>query len=117
VSRSKSTESRKGAEKPRSITERELRLTAALYASRRGVVDHVRATGSLPEGFSLDGGAIGARLIVEARGTDITLTPDEQLVYEAIVRNGRPPKGSAFLMADSPWAGFALGAPRESSDE
>lgn len=83
-------------------SERELKLTAALYASRPRILEHVRATGSLPREFTLGGGHIGARLLIEARGTDITLTPDEQLVYEAIVRDGRLPGGSVRLVRPEP---------------
>jgi hypothetical protein len=78
----------------RSCSERELKLTAALYASRPWILEHVRATGSLPEEFTLPGAQIGLRLLIEARGRDITLTPDEELMYQAIVREGRLPGGS-----------------------
>lgn len=84
-------------EKRRVYSKRELKLTAALYASRARIVEHVRATGQLPSELNLGGAHIGARLLVEARGTDITLTPDEQLVYEAILRDGRLPGGAVCL--------------------
>ena len=83
-------------ERPHS--QRELRLTAALYASRPWILEHVRSSGRLPEEFTLGGAHIGARLLVEARGADITLTPDEQLVYEAILRDGRLPGGGVCLV-------------------
>jgi hypothetical protein len=38
------------------------------------------------------------RLLIEARGTDVTLTPDEQLVYDAILREGRLPGGGIRLV-------------------
>lgn len=85
-------------EKPRGCSTRELKLTAAVYAGRRGVVDHVRATGRLPPEIHQGGAHIAARVLVEARGTDITLTPDEQLVYEAILREGRLPGGAVRLV-------------------
>lgn len=80
----------------------ELKLTAALYASRRWIVEHVRATGRLPSELNLGGAHIGARLLVEVRGTDISLTPDEELVYEAIVRDGRLPGGAVCLVEPEP---------------
>jgi hypothetical protein len=59
-------------------TVRGLKITAALYASRPGVREHVRAIGRLPD-------EIGMRLLIEKRGTDITLTPNEQLGYDALI--------------------------------
>ena len=85
----------------RPIGDRELRLTAALYAQIRRIMEHVRATGELPPGNRpIGGGHIGLRLIIERRGTDITLTPDEQLVYDAIRRARRLPFGSAALVEE-----------------
>jgi len=83
-----------------SCSDRELKLTAALYASRRWVVEHVRATGALPEQIHRGGAHIGARLLVDRRGTDIVLTDDERLVHEAIVREGRLPGGAVRLALD-----------------
>jgi hypothetical protein len=74
------------------LTERELRLTAALYA-RHGAAAHLRETGRLPEQIGGLWSVIPMRLIIEERGPDLTLTPDEQLVYEAILREGRLPGG------------------------
>jgi hypothetical protein len=89
-------------QKRQPCSNRELKLTAALYASRQRIVDHVRATGRLPEELNLGGAHIGARLLVEARGTDITLTPDERLVYDAILRDGRLPGGAVRLVEPPP---------------
>ena len=77
--------------------ERELKLTAALYAQIRGVLEHIRATGRLPKKINAGGAHIGMRLLIERRSTDITLTPDEQLVYDAIIRGKRLPGGSVIL--------------------
>jgi hypothetical protein len=77
---------------------KEIKLTAALYASRVGVVANVRSTGSLPANIPMGGGHIGLRLLIERRGTDIDLTPDEELVYDAIIRERRMPGGSARLV-------------------
>jgi hypothetical protein len=77
---------------------KELKLTAALYASRPGVIDHVRAVGTLPPAIPMGGGDIGLRLLIKYRGADIDLTPDEELVYDAIVREERWPGGRAILV-------------------
>lgn len=82
------------------LSDRELRLTAALYASYGPTLEHVRATGHLPEEIPTGGRDIGMRLLIERRGTDITLTPDEQLVYDAIVRSGRLSGGSVVLLEE-----------------
>lgn len=49
--------------------ERELKLTAALYA-QMGVLQHVRATGKLPKKIHHGGAHIGMRLLIERRGKD-----------------------------------------------
>jgi hypothetical protein len=82
------------------LNERELKITAALYASRDGVVEHVLATGELPQSIPTGGAHIGMRLLIERRGVDITLTPDEQLVFDAIMREGRLPGGSVRLVSE-----------------
>lgn len=65
--------------------DQQLKRTAALIASRPGVVDHVRRTGRLPADIPTGGAHIGIRLLIESRGWDIELRPDEQLVYDALV--------------------------------
>jgi hypothetical protein len=77
---------------------RELKLTAALYTQIGNVLDHVRTTGRLPDKINNGGAHIGMRLLIERRGTDITLTPDEQLVFDAIVRERRLPGGKVVLL-------------------
>jgi hypothetical protein len=77
---------------------KELKLTAALYATQSNVLAHVRYTGILPRRFHMGGGDIGLRLLIETRGIDIDLTPDEELVYEAISRERWCPGGSAVLL-------------------
>ena len=56
-------------------TVKELKITAALYASRPGVLDHVRATGRLPRTIDMGGAEIGLRLLIERRGTEIAQLP------------------------------------------
>ncbi len=84
----------------RTKSDREIKLTAALYV-KLGVLRHVRATGHLPEKVGNPGASIAVRLLLEERGTDITLTPDEQLVYDAIARDGRLPGGSVCLVDET----------------
>lgn len=80
------------------LSKEELKLTAALYAKRPGVVDYIRETGKLPESIPTGGANIGANLLIRSRGTDITLTEDEQLVYDAILREKRLPGGCVRLV-------------------
>jgi len=77
---------------------RELKLTAALYAKRKGVLEHVRNTGKLPEQINTGGFNIGMNILIRKRGTDITLTDDEQLVLDAILREKRLPGGRVVLI-------------------
>ena len=42
------------------------------------------------------------RLVIEERGTDLELTEDERLVYEAIIREGRLPGGAVRLLDPEP---------------
>jgi hypothetical protein len=82
------------------LRERELKLTAAVYAAH-GAAEHVRKTGRLPDRIGGPWSVIPMRLIIEERGVDLTLTPDEQLVYDAIVREGRLPGGAVRLVDDA----------------
>jgi hypothetical protein len=79
------------------LSERELKLTAALYA-RLGAHRHVRRRGRLPK--LTDDGChwVPVQEIVRARGVDLSLTPDEQLVYDAFCRAGRVPGGAVRVM-------------------
>ena len=85
-------------EKPYDHNFQELKLTAALYASRKVVLEHVRATGRLPDEIHSGGMDIGMRLLIKQRGTDITLSEDEQLVFDAILKERRLPGGSVILV-------------------
>lgn len=78
-----------------------LKLTAALYASRPGVVDYVRRNDRLPDDIPMGGAHIGVRLLVERRGWAIELTADEQLVFEAMVREGRLPRERVVLVPET----------------
>jgi hypothetical protein len=79
-------------------SNKEIKLTAAVYAHRPWVVKYVKKTGKLPKNIPFAGDNIGVRVIIETRGTDITLTADEQLVYDAIVKEKRLPGGSVILI-------------------
>lgn len=61
-------------------SKQELKLTAILYAKKPGVVEHIRATGKLPEEIDTGGFATGLRVTIQRRGTDPVLTEDEELV-------------------------------------
>jgi hypothetical protein len=78
-------------------SDRDLKLTAAVYAMH-GAADHLRKTGRLPDKIGGPWSVIPMRLVIERRGTDLTLTPDEQLIYEAIIREGRLPGGVVRLV-------------------
>lgn len=80
------------------ITRKELKLTAAVYAKIPGVVAHIRSTGRLPDTIPTGGLHIGANLLIEERGTDITLSAKERLVYDAILRERRLPGGNVILV-------------------
>ena len=83
------------------LTERELRLTAAVYA-RMGAARHLRQTGRLPDQIGGAWNIIAMRVVLRERGTDPTLTPDEQLVFDAILREGRLPGGAVRLVEKAP---------------
>ena len=80
------------------LSIRELKLTAAIYAQIKGVLNHIKKTGKLPKVIDNGGAHIGMRLLIERRGTDITLDANEQLVYDAILKEGRLPGGSVRLV-------------------
>ena len=83
------------------LSEKELKLTAALYTKLHGVLEYVRATGQLPQDMKPKAYyCIPMRLLIEERGTDIALSSDEALVYDAIVRAGRTPGGAVNLVEE-----------------
>lgn len=81
-------------------THPELKITAILYSGRPGVVDQVKRTGKLPKTIPNGGMEIALRKTIERRGLDPDLSMDEQLVYEAILRENRLPGGGARLVND-----------------
>ena len=83
---------------PEPYTLKELKLTATVYATCRGVVEHVRATGHLPDEFPSGGLSIASRLIIQQRGVDNVLTPNEELVLRAILVDKKLPAGGVRLL-------------------
>jgi hypothetical protein len=81
-------------------SERELKVTAVLYA-RLGAVAHLRETGRLADKIGGMQNSIPMNLVLQERGTDPTLTEEEQLVYDAIVREHRLPGGAVRLISES----------------
>ena len=79
------------------LSERELKVTAVVYTMQLAA-KHLRATGKLPEKIGGPWSVIPMRLAIERRGTNPTLTEDEQLVYDAILREGRLPGGAVRLV-------------------
>jgi len=78
------------------LSERDLRLTAALYA-HFGAAQQVRR-GKMPR-IDDDGCHwVPVQEIVRTRGVDLQLTADEQLIYDAFCRSGRVPGGSVRVM-------------------
>jgi hypothetical protein len=81
------------------MSDRERKLTAAIYAQLSGVVDHVRRNGKLPPRMSTARGAeIGLRVLIQDRGIDIELSENERLVFDAIAALGDAPAGCAVLL-------------------
>src|SRR5262249_15659945 len=68
-----------------------------------GPVDHVRRTGQLPDEIPSGGMHIGARLLIERRGWDIELREDEQLVYNALVRDQKQRRQTRTLKDREPF--------------
>ena len=81
-------------------SNKELKLTAALYASIPWVMEHVREHGTLPEYIGAGGMHIGMRLLIEKRGTDLTLSGREQMMYDAILKCRRLPGGKVLLIEE-----------------
>ena len=81
-------------------SERELKVTAVFYV-RLGAVAHLREAGRLADRIGGMQNSIPMNLVLRERGTDPTLTEDEQLVYDAIVREHRLPGGAVRLISES----------------
>jgi len=77
---------------------KEIKVTAMVYASRQTLVDHIRATGKLPDVIPMGGFHIAMKVLIRERGTDPDLTEDEKMVYDAILRERRLPGGGVILL-------------------
>jgi hypothetical protein len=78
-------------------TLRELKLTACVYASH-GAARFLREHGRLPDRIGGPWSVIPMRLVIEQRGADPSLTEDEQLVLDALIREDRLPGGVVRLV-------------------
>ena len=83
-------------------SNKSIKLTAAVYATSEKVVAYVREHSKLPDEIYTGGLHIAMRIIIERRGTDITLTEKEKLIYDANIREGRMPGGAVKLVEDYP---------------
>jgi len=87
---------------PEQRSNKEIKLTAAVYATQKDWLQHVKDTGRLPEDPKPRpwlGGV--ANVIIRRRGRDITLSPDEQRVYDAILKERRLPGGGVILVPET----------------
>ena len=88
---------------PNDLTARELKLTAILY-TKLGASKVLRNTGTLPDEIGGNWNWVPMNVVMRERGGDdpLTLTDDERLVYDAIVREGRLPGGALLLQGPNP---------------
>ena len=81
-------------------TERELKLTAILYATRSDIVAHVTATGKLPAKIPLGGFPTAMNFLLRRRGLDSPLSESETLVFKAIKHDKLLPGGGVILVEE-----------------
>ena len=79
-----------------------LKMTAAMYAKRKEVVDYVREHGVLPDKINKAGFPALFGHILHHRGVDLELTEKEQMMLEAILKSGRLPGGMAHVIDELP---------------
>jgi hypothetical protein len=79
-------------------TNRELKITAMLYATRKNIVETVKQTGRIPDVIPMGGFPTAMRVLLERRGPDPELTEVEKMVYDAIVRCRKLPGGGVLLV-------------------
>jgi hypothetical protein len=84
------------------LTEQELKLTAAIYTSRESIVEAVRETGKLPEIIEPGGFPTAMNVRLRTRGRNLTLSEKEQLVYDVILRERRVPGACVKLLPETP---------------
>lgn len=83
---------------PLDLSERELKFTAIVYCMH-GAHKYLRETGRLPDKIGGLWSVIPMRLAIERRGVNPQLSPEEQEVYEAILREQRLPGGAVRLVS------------------
>lgn len=100
------------------FTDAELKLTAAVY-TRHGAATYLKEHGRLPDNIGGSWNVIPMRLGAQERGRDLTLTEDEQLVYDAILREARLPGGVMRLAERQPTdiAVLTIVDPPQASDD
>ena len=81
-------------------TERELKLTAILYATRSDVVEHVASKGKLPAKIPLGGFPTAMNFLLRRRGLDSALSESETLVFEVIKHDKMLPCGGVILVEE-----------------
>lgn len=81
-------------------TEKELELTAILYATRESVVEHVVKHGTLPASIPLGGFPTAMNVLLRRRGLCSALSEKENSVLEAIKRDKRLPGGGVILVEE-----------------
>ena len=84
----------------RVFCEEEIKITAILYAHKPKVVEYLKKHGKLPRRIDPGGMHIGMRVILRTRGRNPVLSEDEQLVYDAILRERRLPGGSVLIIQE-----------------
>lgn len=82
-------------------TERELKLTAILYATREDIVKRVTSQGKLPSKIPLGGFPTAMNILLRRRGLNSSLSDSERTVYEAITREKLLPGGGVILVEES----------------
>jgi hypothetical protein len=72
-------------------TERELKFTAVIYASRSEIVEYIRKNGKLPARVPLGGFPTAMNLFAVKHGTEVELSEEAGLVFDAILKERRLP--------------------------
>jgi hypothetical protein len=80
------------------MSDRERKLTSAVYAQIPRVLEHVRREGRLPRDVPGGGKEIGLRVVVHERGLDLHLTEAEREIYGALGTGDDAPGGRAVLL-------------------
>jgi hypothetical protein len=83
----------------RAMTERERKLTAAVFAQLPGVLDHVRRERCLPSRAPGGGRETMLRALIDRRGFDIELSAPEREVYAVLGADAEVPAERAAIFA------------------